>query len=195
MSVLAVSSIGVLALMAVLGLGARVLAERRAVEDSIAEMRAYWAAMGASTYVLSRVRFDSTNGQPAEAFAKTAIQEVADGTAGKDMLITWRYPDVSSTYVIVVDPDDPKNDGGPAAPGQVRLAYNFQKGSTSAPEALRTLLPPNPPAGTLPVLRTVEFRYCMVTAAVPACGNADPKGNNYTLQRIMSVHRLVTAVH
>lgn len=183
-SVLAVTGIGVLAVMAMLGLGARALAERRAVEDSLAELRAYWGAMGQATYVLSRMRADGKVDDVKKA-AESYLLEIADGAKNKDRTATWYYPEVSAGYAIVSEPDVKVGSGLQQGTGTLTFSFSTLA-SPAAPEALRTI--PETPAVAAPGLRQLEFTFCLADSAgvcVPVPGKTTPGTS-----RILSVHRL-----
>ena len=194
-SVLAVSGVGLLAVTVMLGLGTRVVVERRAVEDSITEMRAYWAAMGHATYGLSRVRYNTNGGVPpagAGSIAHWAATEIADSAGGKGaaLMATWRYPDVSANYFITVKPKESAPDAG-NGPAATRLQFDFDtcviaskkiSVNTYAPDALRTISN----------LRDFEFDYCVISAPDPnikCSGSGDPKNNYWYDTRIYGVGR------
>lgn len=174
-SVLTVTGIGMLAVMAVLGLGGRALVERRAVEDSLAQTRAYWAAMGQATYVLGRIRATGAGDKP-EDTAKKYLLEIADGAKSKDRAATWRYPDVSAAYAIVVNADAKK--AGAGQNGTVVMTFDFDTLDAGAPDALRTM----------PTLRKLEFTYCISATYAGACDNT-PDKNNVGYNRLISIHR------
>ena len=183
-SVLAVTGVGMLAVMAMLGLGVRVMAERRSVEDSLAELRAYWGAMGQATYVLSRMRADNKV-DDVKGAAEKYLQEIADGAKNKQRTATWYYPEVASAYAIVSDPDAKAGNGTQQGTGT--LTFAFSTFTTPAPpEALRTV--PDTPSNAAPGLRKVQVVFC-ITDTLGICV-PNPDKDTLGLNRILAVHRM-----
>lgn len=183
-SVLAVTGMGVLAVMAMLGLGWRVVAERRSVEDSLAELRAYWGAMGQATYVLSRMRGENKV-DDVKGAAEKYLQEIADGAKNKQGTATWYYPEVTSAYAIVSDPDAKAGNGLQQGTGTLTFSFSTLTAPVP-PEALRTV--PDTPSNAAPGLRKLQVVFC-VTDALGICV-PNPDKNTAGLTRILAVHRV-----
>ena len=156
--------------------------------DSLAQTRAYWAAMGVNTYALSRTMQSggcSTNcGAPTLATVQQGyINEI------KDMQL-WQYPEVSGAYAIKLTPTASQD----ATSGQEMLIRTtFASPPPTPPGAPGTAGPPLKPVvpdalAQLAQLRPVEFRYCMVASASSPCNSGMSK-TPPTYQFITSVHR------
>jgi hypothetical protein len=183
---IAVMGIGLLAVAAAMALATMFVAEYRATEDSLLEVRAYWASMGQAAYVLSRTaQSGACNGAcpapPAKGgnppdyqkAAQAYLEEITSGPAG---LQTWLYPDVSANYcftlqqTVVTDPLAPASSvgemllvaevGAPPAPSKKTAACSTTAPAGPAPPAASGPAncppPAAPPAGTLPALRDVS---------------------------------------
>lgn len=114
---------GTLASMVLLALFGRLVVEQREVANSLAQTRAYWAAMGVNAYAFSRLVQSnwcarSCSGAVVAANAQNYANEIKD-------LWTWQYPDVAAGYSFSMTVTT-------AAPGDVLLRTTFAS-SGSAP--------------------------------------------------------------
>lgn len=214
---LAVMGIGLLAVLAALALTNVFVAEYCATEDSLTEVRAYWASMGQAAYVLSRTAQSGAcngkkcpvppnGGNPAD-FRSAAQAYLKEITSGPANLQTWLYPDVSASattpYEFTLQQtvcDDPL---APSASIGEMLLVSAVGGAAKCPAAppangvpiaAPCPAPPAPPANSLSALRAVnavrpvEVRYCLVVAGATSCG-AGPGASNSGTNLITSVHR------
>ena len=201
---------GLAALVVAVLLG-RVVTEYRAVEDSLAQARAYWAAMGFNNYVLSRTLVGGACTGKAGCTAMTAddspqansyLQEIAD-------MQDWYYVDVSTSYFIQLKSQVCQDKNAPVgALGEIVIKTSFSGNGgpgppmPQCPAALFPLLPvPVCPAETptdpktigslasLGAARPVEFHYCVVATGATSCGSGPTAGTPGGAQLITSVHR------
>lgn len=101
-ALLAVMMFGMLASLVVLGLVGRLVVEGREVANSLAQVRAYWAAMGVNSYVLSRTAQAGWCTSPCDgATVASNVQAYANEL---NDLKYWRYLDVSSNYAFTLAP-------------------------------------------------------------------------------------------
>lgn len=109
----AVTAFGLLAVMVVLSLASAMVVEFRNVEDSLAQVRAYWAAQGQANYVLSRMRQSSPcdkqscpgDGKPSPAAIQNYLKEVQaalGATLNGGTTARWLYPEVGANYSFYV---------------------------------------------------------------------------------------------
>ena len=171
-AMIAVTMIGLVAVLAISGLAGRVVAEHRAVEDSLAQIRLYWAGMGHANYLLSRNR---QVGPCGGASPCSTVSHLRDG--GSRMLgeiagmQTWRYPEIGPAYAFTVKPTLDQ-----IANGRWRVGITFGRQDTAA-GALRT-------AARTPSL---ELRYCLEDQNAATCSGA--------IGSAASTDNLVTSVH
>ncbi len=168
---------GTLALTMVLVLVGRVVTEQRAVARSLAETRAYWAAVGIDTYVLSRTMqmgdCGLNCGNAVLSQQQSYLAEIAD-------LQTWQYPDVSPAYRFNLTPTLSQDAVANAQEMLIRTTFappTLAK-SVAVPEALTSMAS----------IRPLEFRYCLVATSTSPCASGltrTPPG----IQLITSVHR------
>lgn len=171
-----------------------VVVEDRAIDAELAEMRAYWGAMGHFRYALSRVRFDyacddgggcgpTDNGFDTEkaAVVQSYLDEIEDlrVLGGPAML---DYPEEGQNYFIALDvaaaPDD--------TPGRHNFSGHLMM--TAAPASGQSGVPAL--ADLAPRMSPYEMRFC-VGLASPAskCGAiGSDNGGNFTAN--LSVKRL-----
>ena len=200
-----------LAAMVMAVLLGRVVTEYRAVEDSLAQTRAYWAAMGFNNYVLSRTlvggactgKAGCTPGVADDSpQANTYLNEISD-------MQDWYYVDVSGSYFIQLnskvcqDPTAP-----PSALGEIVIKTTFSGNGGAGPAVppcppslVQSLVAPTCPTATaidpntigalrsLNSTRPVEFRYCVVAAGATSCGAGPTAATAGGRQLITSVHR------
>ena len=186
----------------------RVVVEHHAVEDSIAQTRAYWAAMGFNNYALSRTAISgackplcTTTTKDYSPVQKGYLNEIAD-------MQNWYYLDVGTSYIVQLATQVCQDAYAPTATvGEIVIKTSFS--GNSGPN------PPMPPCPTVPVtgttskcpnatavdpktteaLRTlrssrpVEFRYCLVAAGAKTCGAGPTMGTIGGRQLVTSVHR------
>jgi hypothetical protein len=197
----------VLASLAMLTLAGRIVVEYRAVEDSVAQTRAYWAAMGFNNYVLSRTLVggacgkNGCTGADADLSGQSSsyLQEISD-------LQAWFYMDIGSNYVIQLNSTVCQDSAAPMGSlGEVVIKTAFSGNGGGGPSA-----PGCPPAATvlptckapaaidaatidalrsLPAARPVEFRYCLVASGITTCGAGPANGTLGGRQLVTSVHR------
>lgn len=99
-ALIAVVMFGMLGALVVLSLVGRLVVEGREVANSLAQVRAYWAAMGIDAYVLSRTAqagwcTSPCNGATVASNLQTYANELND-------IKYWRYLDVSSNYAFAL---------------------------------------------------------------------------------------------
>ena len=167
---------GTLTVLVILALVGRVITEQRAVARSMAETRAYWAAMGINTYVLSRTMQMGDCGSNCTSAILPAQQgyvaEIAD-------LQAWQYPDVSAAYQFKVSPV--VSQGSVAQ--EMLIRSTFAPPTPAAPMAVPDAL------ASMASVRPVEFGYCLIASSgTTSCASGvtrTPPG----YQMITSVHR------
>ncbi len=196
----------VLAALVMLTLTGRLLVEYRAVEDSVAQTRAYWAAMGFNTYVLSRTMASGacgkkgcTGSQPdLSGPSSSYLNEISD-------LHAWYYMDNGPNYFLQLNSIACQDNAAPiGSRGEVVIKTVFsgnggsQPNAPGCPPALAILpsckMPPSNPATidalrSLSMVRPVEFHYCLVAAGVTTCGAGPASGTPGGAQLVTSVHR------
>lgn len=192
-AVLAVMMFAGLAVLSLTVLAGGVVAEYRAVEDNLAQTRAYWAAMGQATYVLSRTRLDGSTrpkGDDLDNPVKVAcayLNEIGtklpaapdadppctnnNGTLIAEPM-TWLYPNLGPGYGFVVSPV--VTQGAKSGAVTIEFAFTIPAG---APEVLRAIS----------VTRPVRFGYCLVPVQGQACGYVPQDKDR--LQNITAVQR------
>ena len=196
----------VLASLALLTLAGRIVVEYRAVEDSVAQTRAYWAAMGFNNYVLSRTLVSGAcdkgcTGLQADLSGQSSsyLKEISD-------LQAWFYMDNGSNYVIQLNSRVCQDNAAPMGSlGEVVIKTAFSgNGGGRPPEPgcppAATVLPTcKTPGGSDPATidalrslsaaRPVEFRYCLVASGISRCGAGPANGTQGGRQLVTSVHR------
>jgi hypothetical protein len=187
-----VTIIGGLAMLVSFSLFDSIVAEKRSVEDNLADVRAYWAAIGEVNYALSRTLQGggcaaSCGNSSADtvAFPAAYLQEIACYRA-------WSYPEVSANYQFMLSPavsHDPNAPSGQIGENLIRVTF-AQTGtapsgcswpSVPAIEALRTIAH----------VRPVEFRYCVVFHAADLCGGK-PQANLPGYHHITTILRPIS---
>lgn len=105
-ALIAVMALGAVAMLGVTGLlGEGSVTERRAQEEELLKLRAYWAAQGHIAYSISRM----TQGPPCGNKCNNISKREAAFDGFYDELITaggvreWSYPEVSASYTFPVD--------------------------------------------------------------------------------------------
>ena len=180
-ALLVAMSFGALVTMVILALVGRVVTEQRAVARSLAETRAYWAAMGINTYVLSRTmqmgNCGSDCGNGITSRQKGYVAEVKD-------LQTWQYPDVSAAYQFQMLPTVSMDDVDDA--NEMRIRTTFAPPSLGTGVAVPTALT------SMASIRPLEFRYCLVATSTSPCVSGLTKAPP-GYQLITSVHRPMPA--
>ena len=208
-ALLAVMLFAGLAAMVMAVLIGRVVVEYRAVEDSVAQTRAYWAAMGFNNYALSRTALfgsckpscNSAN-KDYSPIQSSYVNEIAD-------MQSWYYLDVGPSYIVQLASQvcqDAYAPSGALAEVVIKTAFS----GNSGPAPAKPPCPPAPAIGggraacpnqtapdpnTLEALRSlksarpVEFRYCLVAAFATKCGAGPTSGTLGTRQLVTSVHR------
>ena len=169
-------SFGALVMLVVLALVGRIVTEQRAVARSLAETRAYWAAVGIDTYVQSRTMqmgdCGSNCGNAVLSQQQSYLAEIAD-------LQTWQYPDVSAAYQFKVTPTLSQDAVSGAQEMLIRTTFappTLAKG-IAVPEALTSMAS----------IRPLEFRYCLVASSTSPCASG--------LTKTPPGYQLVTSVH
>ena len=159
------------------------VAEKEAVARSLAETRAYWAAMGHISYAMSRIskqggcREDLYLGNcgPDTSKAGTA-QAYLDEISS---LRNWTYPDVNSDYYINLSlTAAPAGQGGQTKSGYVSISATFPTSGQSPLPVLN---------GLSNRLRPVVLIYCTMGDADDPC-NAPT--NNYTGSQTSPYNRM-----
>ncbi len=198
------SMIMVCAVVAALALGVteRAVSEARAVSNSLAQTRAYWAALGMTDYVLSR---SMASGGCASNCNSGQIKKAFNGYVGEiGSAMPWMYPEVSAAYQIGLNLTWSADGSAPNGYEYIlRATFSACDGVkpdgkiSNCPNAPSNSGPASPkalPTYTLPALRTlnttrpVEIRYCLITAPGQACGTGPTQGTP-GYQAITSVHR------
>jgi hypothetical protein len=163
--------------------------EQVAVENRLAEIRSYWAAMGHFRYALSRTRYARLCPDEDDCDFDDEYDDAAKAAALQSYLNeisayrNWTYPDESAAYWINIEltaaPDD--NPARDSKSGHLMVTSSYPTGSESALPILSGL-----PRRFAPF----ELRFCAgLPQANPVCG---PIGNDNggNLTRYYSVKRL-----
>lgn len=184
---IAVSMFGALAVVIASSIAVRFVHEFRAIDDSLAEVRSYWAAFGHDNYALSRTAFGGSC--PGKFSCPNATKRSANAQAYLDEIIalrTWTYPDVGPSYQITLTPTaapDPTPIGDPAR--SLIITTIFCAAPTDCanpPEALRILRKKQ--------LRPIELRYCVdIPAADAPCKTYDSMIPETGWHHVTSIHR------
>ena len=197
-----VMAYGALTMLLVLSITGRVVSEARAVNDSLTQVRAYWAAQGLSNYILSRAMGSGVC--PASCAPSAPTAPLQSYLAEISPAAIWLYPEVSPEYRIGTNPTVTVDTAT-----QPTWAYLNRVTFAPCPTSSGTPPPCNKPsnaAGPLSVVapsysyldalrsltatRPVEIRYCFVSTKLAAC---TPGAKNLTAgaawQSITSVHR------
>ena len=171
---LAVLLFGALSAFVVLALAQRIVTESRAVDESLVQTRAYWAAMGINTYVLSRTMQMGDCGSN----CGNALLPLQQGypTEIKD-LQTWQYPDVGSAYRFQLAPVVSQDAVSGAQ--EMLIRTTFASPAAPVPDALANLAR----------IRPVEFRYCLVAFSLSPCKSVSG------LTKALPGYQLITSVH
>jgi len=201
---------GVLAAFVVLALCGRVVGEYRAVEDSLAATRAYWAAVGLGNYVLSRTKIAGVCGPKGCPALQTDYSPPENTFAGEiNDMQHWYYMDIGVNYMMQLTYSVCQDNATPVgAVGEVVVRTTFYGNGGVPPAAppcpaapvAGTLLPPcakpaSPDPKTIEALRSltamrpVELRFCLVADGVATCGKGPAAGTPGGAQLITSVHR------
>lgn len=202
---IAVTLFGGLAVLIGISLAGRMVTEYRAVEDSLTQTRAYWAAMGQATYVLSRTM--ESGGTTDNAIGETSLVPTEQSylneiATGPNSLQTWMYPDISANYQFTVHSMVCSDPLAPATHvGDLIMMFSFSGPATcptappllGSPPACPKPAPsaPNTPDAlrTISMTRPVEVRYCVVQASSDTCAAADLQKQAGAYQFITSIHR------
>lgn len=165
--------------------------EKRAISESLAETRAYWAGMGEINYALSRIRNNNICTKGGSNNCDTDIQrinwvqnyldEVCKQTppSSSCTVATWTYPDVdNSSYFIQV-----RATAYPETPGSSTTNTGRLKIIADFPTATQSTLPVL--NGLNSRLRPVELRFCGVTSssAIDCSSSASSTNTPYILIR------------
>jgi hypothetical protein len=190
-TMLPVIGFGLLSVLIALGLAGRLVTEYRAVSDSLTQTRAYWAAIGQASYVLSRTAQSggtSDNGNSNfQAVAQGYLNEIATGPTS---LQTWLYPDVSAYYQFTVNSTVTLEAPANGNVGEMLLKFTF--GTAPPPPGQPNLGPQGLQAlRTIAVTRPVEFRYCVVPQGGLICSTIAAIHQSGAGQLITSIHRPV----
>jgi Tfp pilus assembly protein PilX len=188
-----------LAAMVAVNLMGRYVVEYRQIGDSLAQVRAYWAARGEVSYVLSRTMTSGACGGKAGTSctgttdytvqARTYLAEIKD-------LQTWSYPDVSYYYNFNLVPTVTVDALAPTGHlGEIEIKTAF--GPAPQPAPVPGAAPP-PKGGyvldglrnfTNTSIRPLDMRYCVVSSQSSGCGGGGGPNTAPVWQRITSVHR------
>lgn len=155
-------AIGAAAMLSVTGLiGDSAVVERRAQDEELLKLRAYWAAQGHLSYAISRMTQGPACGNECQnpAERRNAFQgffdELNEGAAARD----WSYPEISASYFFPVAVD-------------VRLGAPFITAAISFPAATTA----HPLIGQIwPVRRGATAFIC---SGVAAAGDPCPSTFN-----------------
>jgi hypothetical protein len=185
-SVILVTAIGALAMLISFSMFDWMVVERQSIEDNLTDVRAYWAAKGQLNYALSRTMFVGAcsthcgnNLYDVTTFTTAFLSEINCSNY-------WTYPELSN-YGFVATPvvsPDPNAPNGHMAENLLRVT--FASSGTAPTGCVWPSVTPPPALRTIPQVRPVEFRYCVVNDAGTPCGLAP---NNATSQHITSVVR------
>ena len=198
-AIIIVMMFGALAVMVAINLMGRFVVEYRQVNDSLAQARAYWAARGTVSYVLSRTMVSGacgtnantpcTGGSDYSAQPKELLKEIKD-------LKTWSYPDVSYYYNFNLVPTVTVDALAPVGRlGEVEIKVAF---AAAPPPPNIKGVPPPPKGGyildsirtfTSASIKPVDIRYCIVASQNSGCGGGGGPDIAPVWQRITSVHR------
>lgn len=187
-AILIVSIIGFVA-MATLGTASAfsVFAEGRAVQESLAETRSYWAAVGHANYVLSRSRQAGVCLR--EASCDNDLERVATFQAFFDEIATKRKVDFLETsidYYINVSPvaAEAAITGKDPASGHLSVSLTYPSVATSPVPVLKKLISR---------LRNIELQFCVgLDATTSACNdpNVALSTDNFSgINRITALRR------
>ncbi|MGI4797090.1 MAG: hypothetical protein ACRYG8_24165 [Janthinobacterium lividum] len=190
---------GALSVAIAINLMGRFVVEYRHIDDSLAQVRAYWAARGELSYVLSRTMVSGACGAKVGVICSGTADYTAQPkeflTEIKD-LQTWSYPDVSYYYNFNLVPTVSVDALAPAGRlGEIEIKTTFSP--APPPPPIPGAAPP--PAGgyVLDALRnftanninTVDMRYCVVSTQYSGCGGGGGANTAPVWQRITSIHR------
>jgi hypothetical protein len=165
--------------------------EQVAVEDRLAELRAYWATMGHFRYALSRQRhaglcikslgctvlLDTIK----DTDKITALQSYLNEISG---LRTFTYPEESGSYSIKIDltaavDDDPSRN---TFSGHLMITNSYPTAGVSTLPVL---------AGVAQRFTPYQIRFCTsLNSAYGACGGVSSNNNNGKPTGLYSVKRL-----
>ena len=178
---IAVTFFGALAVVIASSTAVRFVQEYRAIDDSLAEVRAYWAAIGHTNYALSRTTFSGSckNTGCADGLRKSTAQAYLDEISA---LRTWTYPENGASYQITLLPtasSDPTPYGGHA--GSLMIKTTFP--SAGPVDGLRVVGKKS--------LRPIELRYCVALTSPSAdCGTTSSSEPGW--HHVTSVHRPIS---
>jgi hypothetical protein len=176
-ALLITTSFGALVMLVILALVGRIVTEQRAVARSLAETRAYWAAQGINTYVLSRtMQMGDCPSTCSTADVLAAQQGYAAEIAD---LQTWRYPDVSTAYRFKMVPTISQNAVSNATELLIRTTFAppTLSAGVAVPEALTSMAS----------IRPLEFGYCLVATLQSPCRSG--------ISKALPGYQLITSVH
>lgn len=160
--------------------------ERQSIEDNLTDIRAYWAAKGQLNYALSRTMFVGAcaihcgnSSYDVTTYTTAFLSEISCSNY-------WTYPELSN-YGFVLNPvvsPDPNAPNGHMAENLLRVT--FASSGTAPTGCVWPSVTPPPALRSIPQVRPVEFRYCVVTSAAAPCGGVP---NSAMSQHITSVVR------
>lgn len=185
---------GTLSLLAITTMMGRLVVEARAVEDSIADTRAFWAAIGLSEYALSRT---AESGGCSSACATAEFVPVQQAYLNQiAFLQPWQYPDVGASYSFFVQAApslDPLAPSGHVGDMLIRSTF-VPCPAPGAGVTCATGAPMPAPVMALRSLvsaRPVEFRFCLAPYGVTTCGS----GGTMTVPAKQPYPQFVTSIH
>lgn len=179
-AIIAVVAFGMLALLAIGNIVGGIVVEHRAVEDSLAQTRLYWAAMGHATYLVSRTGGSGpcigscADPQVMAAASRITLAEISG-------LQVWQYPELGNPYRFRVHPTvtaDPRSYKD--TKGKVMFEAHFHAADSAAAKELQALR-------TVSATRPVELRYCVADDIGQQECTGDDKDAKTSW--IVSVHR------
>jgi hypothetical protein len=167
-----------------------VLAERRAVETQLAEMRIRWAAIGSFRYALSRTNHSKLCQTIAACTGATKLSDVTKATVLQaylseiSSLQTWSYPDETASYQIRLAPtaaaDDTAGRNTYSGRLMMKAAYSGTQSSFGILNGASTRMGP------------LEMRVCVgLSTSTSTCG-ALGSDNGGVPTSFYSVGRLTT---
>ncbi len=155
----------------------QMLIEYQQVEDSLAQVRTYWAAMGQANYVFSRtVQSGAGSDQGYAAMATGYLAELSAPASTGSGALTWQYPDVSPSYRFVSTPSVAVAASG--KPGEMVITFNSAPAAGVMVAAL----------GSLASSPALGIGYCVVAKVSAPCGPMPDSPNTY-YQQVTYVHR------
>jgi len=184
-----VTTIGALALIIGFRQFDAIVVEHQGIDDSLLEVRAYWAAKGHLNYALSRTMFAGgcvgagpCGENPDVVSLPTAyLQDIACYRA-------WSYPELAN-YQFVLMPTVANDPNAPAKQvGEILIRVTFAQSGIAPAGCSWGSSTPTQALSALTHVRPVEFRYCLTNDAGNKC-DKNPGANIPGFQAITSTLR------